>query len=504
MKRHPFQTNLRRLLVVVACFGIIAWAWRRVEDARRPPSTRDWVRALQSGSDEERKLAASKLASASAVDAGIVIAALANALADTSPSVRSEAASSLGRYASSSLPVAGPQILPEIGAAEKALIAVVTRDGDSTVRSSAAFAIASILLALRMTGVHPEKSGGSALVDLQVVVAAFSSALAQDPGNRHALIRPFFGLGQTGLPAPAALLAALDDPSKSVRVQTLLALSHFGSGADRAIAVLLRDLETEEDHADRRAAGMSESAHRYLSAAKGLHPSPAVLPALIEALECKNRNVAVAAAVLLGQMGESARPAAPALIAAARKRIPAGAGPNGREDGLFADFAPELLRVLPPDEAATILCEALRPNRDSTRSAAASALAELGPKGHAALPTLVQTMKDASALREQDDSRYARAVVTALGQIAPQAPATEEVIADVLEALGAGLDFEDPVVRNEAALALAKFGPRASRALPKLRAIVKTEAKFKYVRESAAKSIESIAGSPSPAGEPAP
>jgi HEAT repeat protein len=499
MLPSSFQTNLRRLAVLVASCGVIAWAWRSVEESRRPPSTQDWVRTLKSGNDVERKLAATRLATGRAVDAGTIIPALVSALSDTAAQVRSEAALALGRYVATTLPVLGDQIAEESSAAIKGLVALINQDGDPEVRSSAAFAIATTQAAIDQAGESLEKSAATQRTDRAVIVAALDSALQRDPANRHALIAAIRNLGRIDLPAPPGLFAALDDSSRSVRVQALHGLSQFTGRVDRAIPVLLRDLETEEDTAERRAIGMSTRGSEYFHVAEGLRPSPAVIPMLVDALESPNRNVRGAAAILLGQLGPEARSAAPALVAAARKRIPTRAGPErASEDALFFDFAPALLRVLPPNEAVAILCEALRPNRYWTRSAAASALAKLGPKAKGALPALVATMKEASANQAQGDSGFAVAVVVALGQIAPDAPLDRAATEEVVDALRAGLEFKDALIRGESAEALERFGPRAASALPRLRAMAKDETVFKYVRESAAKAIEAITGVPGP------
>jgi HEAT repeat protein len=494
MISRSIQTSLRRLVILVACFGVITWAYRRIEEARRPPSTLDWVRSLQTGNEEERRLAADRLASERAVDAGSVIPALAGALSDSSAAVRSGAALALGRYLSATVPLLKEQVMPETSAAARELLRVIRADPDPSVRSGAGLALGSLLTSLADARLLLDRSPSDTVIDRAEALAALDSALRLDPNSRHALIAAFLSLGPTEMAAPKSLLAALDDPSKSIRLQALRALASFGSGVDAAVPVLLRDVESEADVPERRAAGTSGTVHNYHWAAERLRPSPAVLPVLVEALDSPNRNVRAAAARILGQMGRAARPAAPALAAAARKRLPTGAEPNLRAEAHFADFAPALVRVLPPGDAVAILSEALRPDDYWTRNASASALARLGPLAHTALPALVETMKDAAARQSRGDSGYAVAVAEALGEIAPQSRLTRAQADDIVAALRMGLDFKDPLVRGESANALAKLGPRAAPALPRLNAIAKEETTFRYVRDAAARAIEHITG----------
>ena len=95
MKRKPFQTSLLRLVVIVAACGLIAWAWGRVVESRRPPTTQTWLIALQEGNAEERNNAAQKLVDATPAAALVVVPALVRALNDNEVSVRSRAARSL-------------------------------------------------------------------------------------------------------------------------------------------------------------------------------------------------------------------------------------------------------------------------------------------------------------------------------------------------------------------------------------------------------------------------
>jgi HEAT repeat protein len=176
-----------------------------------------------------------------------------------------------------------------------------------------------------------------------------------------------------------------------------MALSHIASGVDRAIPVLLRDVATDPNPALPTVAA-NGSNPLYFSAARTMRPSAAVIPVLVESLQSGNRDVRGTAAILLGRIGPQARQATPALIAAVKQELASGEKAQRRQDPLIYDLAPALVQVAPVEEALFILGEALRSPSDPARSAAASALARLGLRAHAAIPALLTALKEAEAL----------------------------------------------------------------------------------------------------------
>jgi hypothetical protein len=343
MKRRFYQTSLGRLIVLVACCGVIAWAWRHIADSLRPPTVQDWIRSLQSGSVAERKSASAMLGRAGANPA-TVVTTLVQALGDKDPSVRAQVVLSLGQCATKAATAYKTAVTAVVRAAAKGLLDSIERDGDASVRSAAVFALASLLGATDEAGIVPDKSLVPDPIDPDFVVAAWNSAMERDPENRLSFIVAFGNVGRFSVAAPPALLAALDDPSTTIRQKGFIALSHFAGGVDDAIPVLLRDVEAES----RRSPASSSRDHDtspYFVAARAMNPSPTVIPALVEALSSDNRDIRGLAAVLLGRIGPEARPAAPALIAGMRKSIASRAGSIRSGDPLVFDFAPAVARV---------------------------------------------------------------------------------------------------------------------------------------------------------------
>jgi HEAT repeat protein len=330
-------------------------------------------------------------------------------------------------------------------------------------------------------------------IDRQTVVAALDRALARDPDSRLLLLVAFQGLGRTDLAAPPALLAALDDPSVSIRGKALRAISQFGSGVDSAVPVLLADVATQPDGSARRAAGRTDQSGPYHAAAEGMRPSAGVIPLLTRSLKSDNRNVRGTAALMLGRIGIAARPAAPALVAATRTLIAAPDVSYGPGDPLIFDFAPALAEVAPVDQAVSFLCEALRPNCYWTRTAAASSLGRIGPRAHAAIPALLSTLREGKPVDSQlPGSGYAIAIVEAIGRIVPEAQVPSTMSENVIAALCECLDSRDRNLRSTAAESLGKFGPRAMLAIPRLQAIVDDESAPRRVRDTALEAVARI------------
>jgi HEAT repeat protein len=174
-----------------------------------------------------------------------------------------------------------------------------------------------------------------------------------------------------------------------------------------------------------------------------LGPSPRAVAVLTEALR-SGRNPG-AAALELGQFGEAARPALPALvqyldddenrpnaiIAISRigdpdglavpelRRIVARAG--SRHRGLAASALGELEAA----EAVADIASALGDNRTHTRILAARALGEIGPRAAEAVPVL-------AALLEDDDDQVRAPAATALGRIGAAAAPTVPALAELL------------------------------------------------------------------------
>jgi HEAT repeat protein len=491
MKRKWFQTSVGRLILLVGCCAVIAWAWRSVRESLRKETAQDWARVLQTGSVADRKTAAGMLGSARG-DSTVAVSALVTALEDKDPTVRAQVALSLGNAAASSATLYKNAVAAQLRDAAKGLLGAIERDNDPSVRSAAVFALAALLRATGDAGIFQDKSLVSDPLDPATAVAPLSSAMERDPENRLSFLVAFGSMGHFSVAAPVPLLAALDDPSMTIREKALIALSQFASGIDRAVPVLLRDAETE-GRRSKPSVSRDHETSSYFAAAREMNPSPAVVPALVDALASENRHVRGVAAVLLGRIGPDARPASPALIAGMRRSIVSQEGSTRLGDSLVFDFAPAVARVASPDETLSILGEALRSGSFWAKSVAGSVLAKLGPQAQAAIPALIAAMNDAKEAEAKPDepgSGYAISVAAALGRIAQQSPLPKPALDGVIFALSEGLSLKHSGVRRECAAALGNLGPRAAAALPALRLLQSDE--FRTVREEAETAVNKI------------
>jgi hypothetical protein len=144
---------------------------------------------------------------------------------------------------------------------------------------------------------------------------------------KGAALAEFAAMGAQARPAVPAILAALQDPESTVRVQAAATLIHMDVQSKAAIRTLKEELNAPA--ADRRYA--AETIGQLVAPDPpidlgtncwGHGPPPWVarpwvgkrlLPALVEALGDRDVNVRAAAAVTLGRIGPEAKAALPAL-----------------------------------------------------------------------------------------------------------------------------------------------------------------------------------------------
>jgi HEAT repeat protein len=506
LRKERLQTGVRSLLVLVACCGAIAWAWRRVLDKSPNATTSDWVRALRSDIRDDRRFALRSLQPSEPADIELAVAAATHALKDPEALVRVEASVALARFVTR--PGAGARA-PDVKLATRigvCLLDAFQHDTDAGARVSAAFGLASIYRALDRAGLRTGDSPETGPLAAHTLVAAFDAELARAPANRVSLLAALERLGRVPMTAPPGLVRSLDDPSSFVRGQTLLALSHFSGGIDQAVPILLKDVATNT----------AQFAPNYVGIAAALHPSPAVVPVLLQALESDDGLVREAAATLLARIEPLPRSAAPALIAAVTKALAAGDGFEYGEaspsealasGGMMAprtlarrevpsaawvssDLCVALVRSAPAEQSVPLLIQVLNRKAPSSRSAAAVGLAELGPPARAALPSLVATLKEAIAEGGPTVYGYRLRSAQALGRIAPQATDVQAISGDVVAVLTDALKVRDDVTQAEVAEALGKFGPRAAAAVPSLRELLKGETAL--VRNAAKSALKKI------------
>jgi HEAT repeat protein len=123
--------------------------------------------------------------------------------------------------------------------------------------------------------------------------------------------------------------------------------------------------------------------------------------------------------------------------------------------------------------------EALRDENLQVRMKAAEAVGELGPLGMPVVPALINLM---SHLNGRVSVPAAMAVWKITRHIAP--------LVALCDALGA----DDPRISEAAAIALGEIGRSAKPTLKALKAIVKDQTEYRYVRRAAAEAIRKIAG----------
>jgi HEAT repeat protein len=491
MKWYRLLVLSGRVATLILGVGVIGWIWRLSAELWHTSTTSGWINQAQSGDSDERRLALSELGGAQAIDFMSVVPALMEGLHDREASVRNEAALALWRYLAETMRGRGAAAIDLIRAAASSLIEVVKRDGDDGVRASAAFAAASLLRELKDSGIAPAYLKVDDPINPLTLVKVLSAVLEREPNSRLSLLIPCRRLGPIDQPAPPALLAALDDRSRIVRIEALQAIAEFSSGVDKSVPVLLKEAQSEP--------GGSQfdrwyHLHPLRQAAERLHPTKAVTPLLIQALESQDPDVREMAVVLLKRLGPAAQPAARSLITATRSMIQSVKHTKDHgEDPFFSDYASAVVQIAPADEAISVLSEALDPDHPTAGAHAAWFLGKLGPKGHAAVPILLQALHRAGDPPQgRAFEEYAQAILRSLWDIAPGATLPTATADEVVDAFTRSLDYPQSFIQRTAAEALGDFGPRAARALARLRALSENAHEPREVREAAARAVQKI------------
>ena len=259
----------------------------------------------------------------------------------------------------------------------------------------------------------------------------------------------------------AACQAAKDDPAAALLVDALgLALGDPVKAVARAASDALVDIGRRERHVDvvlRDALRSSSPSRRFgavYTSVRLAPPTPALLPALIEALSVADGDVRWAAAKILVDLGR-----------------------------LHGDVLGVLLGLLRGGESPAV------------RRMAAFCLRELAPDRQEAARVLVEATRD-------PDLHVRRAAFTALASLLDPPP---EVGARLLDALTAD---PDPSARRIAAVALGELGAADARTLPsggleRLHALA-GDATDGDLQRAAQRALDRIAGIPGGAARPAP
>lgn len=353
--------------------------------------------------------------------------------------------------------------------ARRALADVVDGQGEARYLAHALDALdacgADALLDVRGALRHPEPLVGvhaaAALHRRGIAATRVLQALIdglKDPyqATRIEAARVLAALGPEAKNAVSPLLEALADPQRAVRVAVVRALAAVGPEKSAALRALVGSLEEDADSEVRRAAaeGIGDLGERAKKA----------IPALLAALEGDEAEVRAASARALGAIGADTRAVTDALLALL----------EASETPVRAAAA-EALGRLGLESAVPALGRAAWQGPPQLARAAVTALGRLGPPAAAELPALVHHVLASPELATR------AAAADALGRLGPAAldalPALvwafqEEDVERGAPEPGTGGPWTDARwrdVRVAAAGALAVLGPDAAAAIDALR-----------------------------------
>ena len=303
--------------------------------------------------------------------------------------------------------------------------------------------------------------------------------------------------GRSGLPA---LLATIEkDKEPQVRQEAVMLLGRLGPETRGAIKALVESLQTDKADEVREAAATAIGA-RFTKQAEDY------INALAEALKDPHVGTRIAVAGALRNMGESAKPAFPALLEAAKKPKE---NPQVRSAAVLVvsrygkdnpQTLPLLLELLKSADTPAALREAAadglgRSGSDSSeviltlsqtltdknielRKASAVALGTLGVKAKAAWPTIKERLSDA-----KEDSGIRNNLVRLAGVLAKSNTEAIKVLTDVAR--------DDKSTENRIA-AIQELGELAS--LPKeardALSVIATQDARATVRDAATKALK--------------
>jgi HEAT repeat protein len=522
------QTDVRTLIVLVACSGVILWALRNLWENYDPVRVearsiqKRAIGALQSGKPDERFTAIQELERLRAGDSAMSIPPLIGALDDPDTKVRIAAIEALDTIGSSmvksgsggetvrasatalirclkdqdtEIRVAAVKALGSVGSS-----AMKSRSGGKTetIQASATALIGCLkdqepdvrsAAALSLGELTPPRRGllTSPPIDRQAVMDALAEMLGdRDAKVRRAAINAMALRPMQGGDPPKALAQGMQDEVAQNRAAAIRGLSFASQGLDPWVPMVLRLAEHDPDPTVR------ERCFTTLNFAfKPPAVTAAVVPILSVSLRSGEAKVRSQAASILAQFKADARAAIPELLRVLNEpldpRVEAVRGPAMNLDP--ASAAAHALGQIAPGSAEAKqviagLMEAARSGPISRRGWAAVALGEFGPAAEEAVPVLIKVIKDAALDRTFEREGSA---AWALGKIAPETPSAELALAALLPLL----ESKDWVARAKAVEALGCFGPKAAAAIPRVRALkVDREGNVKIVAAKALPAIE--------------
>jgi HEAT repeat protein len=501
--RRWLRTDVRTLIAMVACCGVVLWAWRHLVENIDP--VRLETRAIQkralaslkSATPAERLTAIQDLERVRSEDISVGIGPLIGVLGDPDTRVRFAAIraldlmiSSLAKSGSGSEAVhdateaflrglkdsdpafraAAAQALASTGASlaqsgsgSADIVAGVVGligaldDSSSRVRAAAAASLGSVS-APRLAALNDRRA------DPGAVLAAMERALGDSESLvRAAAVHALAAHPGSGDP-PKALIRGFRDESAEVRQAAAAGLTFFRQGLDAWVPELLRIAEQDPDPAVRE---RSQTTLGFACNPPAV--TAAVVPLVIPFLGSPKASVRSRAASVLGELRRDAHAAIPQLLQVlteplARNVVPV-IGPAGVFDpGCAAAWA--LGRIAPGSAEAkqviAALTDVVRSGPESRGGWAAVALSEFGPDAVEAVPALVTLAEEANP-----DDKFERrsSAVRALGKIAPGTASEDRTISVLLPLL----DSPSIPVLAQAIQSLALFGAKTAPALAKVR-----------------------------------
>jgi HEAT repeat protein len=277
----------------------------------------------------------------------------------------------------------------------------------------------------------------------------------KDAGVRGLAASALAALGPDAREALPGLLKATQDPSHDVRLSAAAALSHFGAEARPAVPAIKAMLNDPEPAV--RCALTAELAR--------IEPDdPALVPALLQLLR-EPSVFTYDACGTLGDMGPAAKAAVPMLIEYVNQGWGRAADTLGRIGPAAKDAVPALSRLLDRKGQAAQAGLAVRDEKEFQRQALVETALALWriEQRPTVIPLLMGLLEDRGREFRDDRSCVRWMTVDALGEIGPAASAAVPLLIDALKEEG---------LRDRAARALGKVGPGARAAVPALTAVL--------------------------------
>jgi HEAT repeat protein len=513
-RRRP--SGLLTLMALVACCGVLFWAWRHVSPNLDPTLAvarsiqRQSILDLRSGDPARRIEAVRTLEALDVADEAASVASLLGSIDDPAGEVRAAAIRALGSL------VSGLQSMRRDGTAgeetAKALLECVT-DADEEARIATVRSLGLIAKGVSDSGAGAEtvEAATTALLGrlkdpapgvrtaatswlgtaaprlAPGVVKGALAELVRDPdaGVRRAAIMAATSSRPSDDGPPEALVAALEDAAFENRLAALEQLWHYQSlhpgNLDRLVPILFRLVAHDPAPVVRDRCG--------LLMASSLRP-PAItassLPSLLASLKGKDTIARGLAAQILGSLKDGALAAVPELISTLDEPLAPDWASNQRfawSDAPARAAAGALGRIAPKsameEEAVAALIAAARSGPPFRRSGAIRALMEFGAAAEGAVPVLI-------AILDEDRSNLEVQAVDALSRIAPDTPSAGRAVGALLP----GLRAESSSSRIRAVEALSRFAPGSAAAVDGIRSLENDP--DDHVRKAAANALDAI------------